>query len=317
MFEVFELSIPFFGLIILGFVSGRLRAIPESGLEWMNFFILYVALPALFFQLLSRTPIQDLTNYQFVFATTLSTYATFAIAFVLAYLINRGHVGEATIQGFIGSYANVGYMGPPLSIAAFGAAAATPAALIFCFDVTLMFILAPILMTLGGIEKHSIGRAMGLAVWRVLTHPFILATAAGITAAAFQYRPPQMIDRFLEMLMGAAAPAALFVLGVSVAVRPLKRVPLELAPLLIIKLVVHPLIAFTVLTYVGGFDRLWIYTAVLMASLPPAATTFVIAQQYNQYVERASSAIMIGTAVSIMTVTGLLYLIVNQILVIP
>ena len=46
MLEVINLALPFFGLIFLGFGCGKFKAIPEAGLAWMGFFILYVALPA-------------------------------------------------------------------------------------------------------------------------------------------------------------------------------------------------------------------------------------------------------------------------------
>jgi predicted permease len=46
-----------------------------------------------------------------------------------------------------------------------------------------------------------------------------------------------------------------------------------------------------------------------MASLPPALNVFVIANQYKVYVQRASGAILVGTALSVFTVTTLLYMI--------
>ncbi len=46
MTSVASLAMPFFGLIFLGFVCGKLMKYPEAGLQWMNFFIVYVALPA-------------------------------------------------------------------------------------------------------------------------------------------------------------------------------------------------------------------------------------------------------------------------------
>jgi len=67
--------------------------------------------------------------------------------------------------------------------------------------------------------------------------------------------------------------------------------------------------AFAILTWVGGFEPIWIHTGVLMASLPPAATTYVIARQYNTYILRGSAAILLGTAASVPTVTLVLYLI--------
>jgi len=42
--------------------------------------------------------------------------------------------------------------------------------------------------------------------------------------------------------------------------------------------------------------------------LPPALNVFVVARQYDVYIENASTGILIGTLVSIITVTGLLYL---------
>ena len=73
------------------------------------------------------------------------------------------------------------------------------------------------------------------------------------------------------------------------------------------KLVIHPLMVWAAMTWIGGFDPVWVYTAVLMAALPPALNTFVMARQYDVYVERASNLIMAGTVASVFTVTALLY----------
>src|SRR5437660_2167343 len=64
--QVLDLALPFFGLIGLGFVAGRLVGHSEHGLAWMNAFIVYVALPALFFNLGSKTPSSELANGCFV-----------------------------------------------------------------------------------------------------------------------------------------------------------------------------------------------------------------------------------------------------------
>jgi hypothetical protein len=48
-----------------------------------------------------------------------------------------------------------------------------------------------------------------------------------------------------------------------------------------------------------------------MAALPPAANVFVLARQYGIYVERASTAILVGTLASVVTLTVILSLIVT------
>jgi malonate transporter len=66
---------------------------------------------------------------------------------------------------------------------------------------------------------------------------------------------------------------------------------------------------YLALTYVGISDPIWLFTAVLLASLPTATNVFVIAQQYGVWVQRASASVLITTCLSVMTVTGLLYMI--------
>jgi Predicted permeases len=309
MTAVLTLAMPFFGLIFLGFASGRIAKIPRSGLAWLDFYLVYVALPALFYDLMSKTPIGELANGAFIMATTFSTYAAFAISFAVGTMVGRGDLRLATIQGLVGSYANVGYMGPGLTLATLGTAAAAPTALIFCFDVALAFTLTPLMMALGGTEEISLGKTATTVARRVFLHPFILATLVGVAAAAVRFELPEGFATMVTFLRNSAAPTALFALGVTVALQPVGRIPVEMPILIAIKLVLHPLIAWLMLTWIGGFDPVWIKTAVLMASLPTAATTFVAAQQYDVYVGRAATAIVLSTVFSVFTVTGVLTLI--------
>ena len=308
MQDIIALATPFFGMILLGYVAARIFKRPEAGLAWLSIFLVYFALPALFFRLVAQTPFEELSRWSFVFSTTFATYAAFSLSFVVGYIVTRGRIAEATIQAVAGAYSNIGYMGPGITLAALGPAAAVPTALIFCFDNALLFTLVPLLMALSGNERLSFGPLMLSVARKVFLHPFILATLAGIIAAYFQFSFPKPIDNILTFLSNAAAPCALFVMGVTVALRPLKRVPWELPFLTLIKLVVHPAIVLVVLSIVGSFDAVWVYTAILMAALPPALNVFVLAQQYDTYVQRASSAILIGTVASVFTLTAALYL---------
>ena len=305
---VLSMALPFFGLILLGFACGKLRRIPAEGLAWLNFFIIYLALPALFYQLMAKTPFEQLSNWPYVLTTTLATCSAFALSFAVGVLLG-GRVPQATMQALLGSYSNVGYMGPGLTLAAFGPPAAVPTALIFCFDNALLFTLVPLLMAVAGPVKQSPARTALNVLKRVALHPFILATAAGVLAAYVGFEPPAALEQMLTFLRGAAAPCALFTLGVTVALRPWTGISLDLPLLLAIKLVIHPALVCGLLIHIGGFDPVWIRTAVLMAALPPALNVFVLAQQYGSYVQGASNGVLLGTLVSVATVTGLLVLI--------
>jgi predicted permease len=308
MLQVFGLVVPLFGLVVLGYLSGRLRRIPVEGLAWLNFFVVYIALPALFFRLLSTTPVEEFSNTAYLATTTAVTFAVFWACVAVARW-RSGDIREAAIQGFAGSYGNIGYMGPPLAIAAFGPEAGVPVALVFCIDNSMHFAHAPLLMALGGERGTSIPRLIGGILWKIVSHPFIIATVVGITAAVYAWQPPAPVNDLLERLSAATAPCALFAMGVTAALRPLKRVPVELVWLIPVKLILHPLAMYLVVSRIEGLPSVWLHTAVLMAALPAATNVFVIAQSYDVWKERASSAVVISTLISIMTVTGFLYLV--------
>ena len=46
MIEVLNLSRPYFGLIFVDFACGKFRKLPDTGLAWLNFFLLYISLSA-------------------------------------------------------------------------------------------------------------------------------------------------------------------------------------------------------------------------------------------------------------------------------
>jgi len=246
MIDVLNLALPFFGLIFIGFACGKINQIPHTALAWMNFFIVYVALPALFYRILPQTPLEQLVQVDFVFVTTLSTFWAFAVSFAISMSIRHGLIAESTIAGLAGGYGNIGYMGPGLALATLG------------------------------------------------------------TQAAVHFQPPLALDRLLQFLQNAAAPCALFTLGVTVALRPLKKMPWEVPFLTAVKLILHPVLMFLLLSLFGPFDQTWLYTAVLMAALPPALNVFVFARQYDTWVEQASNAVLVGTLVSVMMLTSVM-----------
>src|SRR6478752_1552988 len=317
MVDILNLALPYFGLIFVGFACGKVKSLPESGLAWMNFFLLYVSLPALLFAIMSKTPFSELNNPPFLVATTLSTVAAFTLALVVGKVLGGLTLREATLAGLSGGYGNIGYMGPGLALAVLGAKAAAPTALIFCCDSIFLFTVVPVLITLtDGAPRHWL-HTLGLVVQQIVFNPLIMSACAGALAAALHFHPPVAVDNMLLFLQNAAAPTALFALGVTVALRPFGRVPWEVPAVIALKLLIHPLIVFGLMLLLGPFPQPWAATAILMASLPPALNVFVIARQHETWIEPASVAVLIGTFASVITLTSVMWFIQSGRLVFP
>lgn len=317
MIEILNLALPYFGLIFIGFACGKYKRLPETGLTWMNFFLLYVSLPALFFRILAKTPFEELNNLPFIVATTAATAFAFSLSLFGSRIVGKLSWRESSMAGLAGGYGNIGYMGPGLALATLGAKAAVPVALVFCFDTIFLFSITPLLMVLTDGERRPLLPTAALIAKQIFLHPLIVASYFGALVAFFHIPIPVSIDSMLQFLQSAAAPVALFALGVTVALRPFERMPWELPGIIAIKLIVHPLIVFGLLMALGPFPPQWAAAALLLASLPPALNVFVIARQYDTWIEPASAAVLIGTFVSVVTLTSVMWLLRNGAIVFP
>jgi malonate transporter and related proteins len=72
------------------------------------------------------------------------------------------------------------------------------------------------------------------------------------------------------------------------------------------KLLVHPSAMWFTTTQLFDLDPLWATVATLGASLPVAANVLIIARQYDTYADRTSSAVLLSTIISVITVSALL-----------
>jgi predicted permease len=314
MSEIATVVLPAFGLVLAGYLAGRWRKVELEGLAGLNFLVFYLALPALFFGLVAATPFHELENLPFLITTTFSTYCAFALAFSFGALIHRGAMAEATVEGLSGSYANIAYMGPGLTLAAFGAPAAAPTALIMSCDAAMLAALTPLMMALGATHRADGGKMLRFILRDIFLHPVIIATLAGFLWSATGLTLPSAIAEGLAFVGGAAAPAGLFVVGVRLAAKPFRPVGLGAPVLAAIKLVAHPLIVYLLLGWIGGFDPVWVRTAIICAALPPAMNVADLARKYGADRKLASTTIVLGTVAAAVTVSVTLVLVMFDLL---
>jgi predicted permease len=308
------LAVPFFGIVILGYAVGAFLKLARDGLAALQAFVSYVALPVFFFSYIAEAQLQDFAGISFLITTAFSTYCAFAIAFSIAALLNKGNVPEATIQGLAGSWSNSALLAPALTIAMFGPAAALPTALVFGFDFIILAAVAPLMMALGGLDQRKPAEMAQAIARRILLHPILIAIVLGLIASAAEITWPEAIDGVFALLRDTAPAAALFAVGAGLASAQTTLVPRELPYLGACKLVVHPMIAYVLLSWVGDYPPEWVFTAVLIAALPSAQEVLGYARTYNTFEGKAAAAVLAISILSVITVSVLIYLIGSRIL---
>lgn len=307
MADIIGMLIPFFSLIAVGYGGALYFRQPIEALGWLNIYVIYAAMPALLFKLMSRAPFADIARFDFILLDVFGTYIVFTLIFAVARLWRKKTTPEATMQAFAGSYGNIGFMGPGLSLLAFGEKAAIPVALIVCFENATHFTVIPALMAFAKGDRRLVSRLAVDIGRKVLSHPFVLGALTGLAAALLEWNQPKPLIQFVDALASSAAPVALFSIGVTLALKPLTRVPGDILAIVPVKLVLQPLTVYVVLTTLGNFDPVWVHTAVLVAALPTAASVQVMGQHYGVWQEKASVTILVTTACSVFTLSAFLY----------
>jgi malonate transporter len=303
---ILNTALPFFALIFCGYGAGRLKLLSEASVTGVNAFVFYFALPAFIFNLLATSPLADVVNGPFVAAYLGTGLVTFAVAGILGRLIFKVRCSEAALQGSAAVLGNTGYMGIPLVAAAFGERAAIPLVLGLTLEAMVLIPLTIVLVEAQKGLEAGWSKLLGSVSASMVRNPIIIAIFTGLLVSAASLGLPTPIENFADLLGRAAGPCALFALGATLAGFPISKGIGEVSYMTFFKLLVHPAAIWFATTHLFDVDPLWASVAILGASLPVAANVFIVARQYDTYVDRISSAILISTAISVFTVSALL-----------
>jgi malonate transporter and related proteins len=306
MDAVTTVALPMFALIASGWVARRLAWLEDVSIRGLNGFVYFFALPALLFVRVAVTPITALLDGRLVVAWLGASLTVFVLTIIASALVFRHRVAVLGVRAMAATFGNIGYMGFPLVLTAFGREATLPAVLIFVTDVVVVVSLA-IAIIEAGLGHGARWRLVTLTIARGLAqNPVILASVAGALVGMAALRLPAPVRAFGELLGGAALPCALFALGASLVGRAVASHLASVVMLVAAKLLLHPVLAWVLTTHVFRLDPTWARVAVIEAALPTAVTVFVFAERYNQHVEETSSAVLLSTVASVVTVSLLL-----------
>ncbi|MEM9735131.1 MAG: AEC family transporter [Pseudomonadota bacterium] len=302
MATLLDIVLPIFGIIGAGYLAGVRGLLGAESSEALNRFVYWVALPALLFKSMAIVELGELWNPPFLAGVAGVTLAIWIVSGIAARLIFRLSPAEAVLHGLNGSYANAGYMGIPLAIAAYGEAAALPAIICAIVAVTSVGI-ALLPMELANQSGGSTGALIRRILWALATNPMLVAPAAGLSVAAAGLTLPIPIAAFAATLGAAAGPCALFAIGLFLVGKPFSERMGEVCAMGVTKLFIHPALTALAVIWLYPADPLWAKVAILSAALPVGAGTFVLAQATGVYVQRTSATVMVSTVLSLATIS--------------
>ena len=307
MEAILSVTVPFFALVLAGYLAAHRHVLPESAIPGLNAFVLYFALPCLLFRFGSGTPIFDLLNPVVlgVWLVAAGVIVFFTIAITL-----KGPVAmkDAAFGALVAAFPNTGFMGVPLLVALLGPEAAGP---VICVVLADLFFTSSVCIALAQAGHASDGGAnVGArdgalrALRGALSNPLPWAIAAGALFSVAGWTLPGPANTVVKMLADAASPVALFTIG-AVLHRAGQHAqgPTPVAlylPVAAIKLVLHPLLVFglagAAVALALPLSSFQIGVMVLAAALPSASNVSLLAERYGADNGRIARIILASTA---------------------
>ncbi len=303
MTAVLVQTLPFFALIGLGYLAGRTGFFTEEATAYLTKFVFYFALSAMIFRFAANLSFGEIFSWDFVLAYLSATTAVYVLVTLVAMLRGRG-LEEAAVEAQCGVIGNVGFLGLPMLLLLLGEAAVGPIMMVLAVDLIVFGSLIVILITGRRDGRVSLGVLVSVARGLV-RNPMIMSILLGLAWSGLSLPIPGPFADFLTILGAAATPGALFAIGASLASKSAERLAVAVW-LSTSKLLLHPaavavaaLLIFPVEPYAAG-------VMIALAALPVAGNVFILAQHYGVAPQRASAAILVSTAVSVLTFSAVI-----------
>ena len=325
MHAILTVTIPFFALVLLGYLAAQRRWMPESAIPGLNAYVLYYALPCMLFRFGSSMPFARLIDPLLIALYT--TCALLMIAITVAVTLRRraGAAGvdlkDAAFGALVAAFPNAGFMGVPLLVALLGDNAAGPVIGAILVDLILTSTLCLALAQAsghrsGGEDQRSMLAAAVLSLRGALTNPLPWAITIGALFAALDRELPGPIAQIVRMLGESAAPVALFTIGavLSRAGRHghTKTPPRNYLPVALLKLIVHPALIFGIGAGAAALGApvspFGLMVLTLVAALPSASNVSVLAERYGADNGRVTRIIMASTVLAFASFSALAWL---------
>ncbi len=321
MQAIVSVTLPFFALVLLGYLAARRRLLPESAIPGLNAYVLFFALPCLLYRFGASMPLRSLLDPALV--GLYATAAMLLVALTIAFAARPGRVGwrNAGFGALVAAFPNSGFMGVPLLAALHGPAAAGPVIGTLLVD---LFLTSTLCLALAQSEgagdaaaERKAWRTVGRALRGAAANPQPWAIALGALTAATGAALPAPAAQLLRMLADSATPVALFTIG-AVLWRAGQHAtgrtpPGDYLPLAAIKLVGHPAIvgALGLGARAAGarVDSFGLSVLVLAAALPSASNVSLLAERWRADNGRVARVILASTVFAFVSFTGIAWVV--------
>lgn len=291
----FNVVLPLFLCILLGYFLRRIRMVDTPSLNTMNKLCFKVFLPIYLFNNIATTNLSAAFNGKLLAVAYLGVLAQFVLLMLLIPWLEKENPRRGVlIQAMFRS--NFALFGLPLALSLCGTEKVGPTSILVGLTVPLFNILAVV-----SLESFRGGRpSMKKMAKGIVTNPLIIASLLGIAFNLLDFTLPSAVQKSVNDLGGVATPLSLVALGGSFTVSKVKEYKKQLTIGVLGRLVLSPLLMVSVGILLGFRNELLI-PLLIMSGAPTAVSSFPMAQQMDGDGELAAGLVVFTSGFAIFT----------------
>ena len=281
MQNIINLIIPILSIILIGYAAGKFKILKVETSDILTRFLFFFCLPSLTFSNIYQSKLEDLLNFRFLFTFLFGILIVILLQFLLYSRVFHIEGQELVMLTMGGFYANIVYMGVPVSTLILSSV--IPPLIALFLQASFFFPLAIFLMDRfcdPDAKRDRFG-----TVLLVAKNPILIACFLAILSLALKIQYPQLLITTLELMGKPAATTGLFVLGFTSNLPSGSMISKHEMKMSLIasffKVIVQPLTAFLIGKYLFRLDAWWLSAAVICSMLPTAVNHFIVSQKYH------------------------------------
>lgn len=292
---VFQQVIVLFLLIIVGYAIRKLNIVSDAINKEIGGLVINISLPAYLIVSMNQPFSVEMLKTSGIFvAMSFAVYAGFSISAKLFSKLIRVEGKAKDVFEYVLLFSNVGYMGYPVVQVVFGEQGVFYTAVYNLSFSVLVWSYGVYLMNRNSDHKEK---------RKGFLNPGLVAVLFGFSLFVFSIELPKPIEQTLRLIGDTTTPLSMMFIGFILAQTEMRTIFREWQVFAIsfVRLIIQPASVWIVLK-VLGVEGLLLNIPVLIAAMPAAANTAIIASKYGSDYQLAAKLIYISTLLSVVTI---------------
>jgi malonate transporter len=302
MEALLEVILPVFLVIGAGYAVVWRGWFADEWVDGLMQFAQSYAIPLMLFRAISTLKLGQTVQIELLGSFYAGAVICFTLGILGARVLFKRPWEDAVAIGFCALFSNSLLLGVPITERAYGPDALSPNFAIIAFHAPFCYALGITVMEVVR-NRGTTGFALVRRVLRAMfNNALIIGVLSGLAFNLSGFSLPMAVTDAMDLMVRAALPAALFGLGgVLYRYRPEGDMK-TIAFVVVLSLGLHPLLTYGFGTALD-LDTGALRSAVLTGAMAPGVNAYLFANMYGAARRVAASAVLIGTATTILSAT--------------